>query len=74
VKVEGLQPTGAERAGIIVGLPARGIEGAVVRNLSVRFKRRLLVRHAEVDARGLTIDPAAGKALIEERGARVRRR
>jgi hypothetical protein len=74
VRVEGLQATGADRAGIIVGLPERAIEGVVFRNVSIRSRRGLLVRHAQVDAGGLEVQAADGAPLAEERGAGVRRR
>jgi hypothetical protein len=74
VRVEGLAATGADRAGIVIGLPERGIQGLVFRNVRVRSRRGLLVRHAEVDATGLRIESEDGRPLIEERGARIRRR
>lgn len=74
IRVEGLEASGADRAGIVVGLPERAIEGLVFANVRVRSRRGLLVRHAEVDARGLRVDSADGVPLIEERGARIRRR
>ena len=57
----------------MVGLPERAIEGLVFRNVRIRSRRGLLVRHAVVDARGLRIAAADGHPLIEERGARVTR-
>jgi polygalacturonase len=74
VRVEGLSATGADRAGIVVGLPERGIEGLVFRDVRIRSRRGLLVRHAQVDARGLRIESADRRPLVEERGARVWRR
>ena len=74
VLVDGLAATGADRAGIVVGLPERAIEGVVFRNVRIRSRRGLLVRNAEADARGLRIQADDGRPLIEERGARVRRR
>ena len=71
VLVDGLTATGADRAGIVVGLPERAIEGIVFRNVRIRSRRGLLVRHAAVDARGLRVAAADGRPLIEERGARV---
>jgi polygalacturonase len=67
VRIEGLTATGADRAGLVVGLPERPIEGLVLKDVRIRARRGLLVRNAEVDARGLAVP------LIEERGARVRR-
>ena len=73
VLVDGLEATGADRAGIVLGLPERAIEGLVLRDVRVRSRRGLLVRHAAVDARGLRIESADGRPLVEERGARIRR-
>jgi hypothetical protein len=74
VRVEGLRATGADRAGIVVGLPERAIEGLVFKDLRIASRRGLLVRHGQVDARGLQVESADGKPLVEERGARVTRR
>lgn len=74
VRVEGLTATGADRAGIVVGLPERAIEGLILRNVRISSRRGLLVRHAQVDATRLSIDSEDGPPLVEERGARVRRR
>jgi hypothetical protein len=71
VRVEGLTATGADRAGIVVGVPERPIEGLVFRNVRITSKRGLVVRNAEVDARGLRIRISEGSAVIAERGARV---
>jgi polygalacturonase len=69
VRVEGLTATGADRAGIVVGLPERSIDGLVFRNVSIRSRRGLLIRHGQIDAAGLSIRSAEGPAIIRERGA-----
>ena len=74
VRVEGLRATGADRAGIVVGVPERPIEGLVLRDVRIRSKRGILVRNAEVDTRGLSVTSDDRKPLVEERGARIRRR
>jgi hypothetical protein len=74
VRVEGLTAVGADRAGIVVGVPERPIEGLVFRNVRVTSKRGLLVRNAQVDARGISIRSADGPGIVQERGARVRGR
>ena len=74
VRVEGLRATGADRAGIVVGVAERPIEGLVFRDVRIRSKRGLLVRNAEVDARGLAVGSDDRKGIIEENGARIRRR
>jgi polygalacturonase len=71
VRVEGLTATGADRAGIIIGLPERGIEGLVLRNVRIASRRGLLVRNAQVDARGLRVAAADGRPLVAERGAKM---
>ena len=73
VVVDGLTATGADRAGIIVGLPERAIDAVTFTNVRIQSKRGMLVRNAEVDARGLQVTPASGAAVIPERGARLRR-
>ncbi|HEY0131186.1 MAG TPA: glycoside hydrolase family 28 protein [Allosphingosinicella sp.] len=74
VRVEGLTATGAERAGIVVGLPERAIEGLVFRNVRIEARRGLLVRNAAVDARGLRVVAGDRQPLVKERGAEVRTR
>jgi polygalacturonase len=74
VRVEDLTATGADRAGIVVGLPERAIEGLVFRNVRIESRRGLLVRHALVNARGLRIEAQDRAALVRERGAQVRHR
>jgi len=72
VRVEGLTATGADWAGLVVGLPERAIEGLVFRDVRIESRRGLLVRHARVDVRGLRIEAADRKPLVEERGAEAR--
>lgn len=74
VLVEDLIATGADCAGIVIGLPERAIEDVVFRNVRISARRGLTVRHAEADLRGLRIDAADGRPIVEERGARLRRR
>lgn len=73
VRVENLRATGADRAGIVVGVPERPIEGLVFRDVRVESKRGLLIRNAQADTTGLRIRAAEGKPLIEEKGAAGRR-
>ncbi len=74
IRVEGLTATGADRAGIVVGVPERPIEGLVFRNVRVNAKRGLLVRNARVDALGLTVRSGEQPPIVVERGGLVRRR
>jgi polygalacturonase len=72
IRVEGLTATGADRAGLVIGLPERAIEGLVLRNVRIRSRRGLLVRNAQVDGRGLRVQAADGRPLVKERGADLR--
>jgi polygalacturonase len=72
VRVEGLSATGADRAGVVVGLPERAIEGLVFRNVKIGSRHGILVRHAAVDARGLAVASADNKPIVQERGARMK--
>jgi hypothetical protein len=74
VFVEGLTATGADRAGIVVGLPERAIEGLVFRNVKIGSRHGILIRHAAVDARGLAVASADKNPIVQERGARVKLR
>src|SRR3954466_2392819 len=71
VRVEGLTAIGADRAGIVVGLPERPIEGLVLRNIRIESRRGLLVRNARLDARNLHIASADRQPLERERGAEL---
>ena len=70
ILVDGLDAT-AERAGIIIGLPERPIEGLVFRNARIAARQGVIVRHAQVDAAGLSVAASEGPALVRERGAVV---
>jgi polygalacturonase len=73
VRVEGLTATGADRAGVVVGLPERPIEGLSFRDVRIESKRGVLVRNAVIDARGLKVITTQGGALVSEARAVVRR-
>ena len=74
VRVEGLVATGADRAGLLIGLPERRMAGIVFSAVHIAARRGLLVRHAQVDARGLSIQSRDGRPIVEQTGAAVRRR
>jgi polygalacturonase len=71
VTVEGLVATGADRAGIIVGVAERPIENLQLRNISVASRRGLLIRNAEVKATRVRVRSIDQKPIVRERGARV---
>jgi polygalacturonase len=69
VVIDGLTATGADWAGVIVGLPERPIEGVRLRNVRIDARRGLLVRHARVVAQQLAVQTRAGPAIERQRGA-----
>jgi polygalacturonase len=71
VRVENLTATGANRAGIVIGLSERSIEGLVFEDVNISSRKGILVRNAQVEARGLKVATVDGRPLITERGARV---
>jgi polygalacturonase len=73
ITVDGLIATGADRVGLIIGLPERPIEGLVFRNVDIQARTGLRIRHAAVDMRGLTIRGVTGTPVTEEAGAKLQR-
>jgi len=71
ITVDGLVATGAEQAGIIVGLPEQAIRRFSIKNVSIEAKRGLLVRHAELTTQAVKIDAETGPPLLMERAGRV---
>jgi polygalacturonase len=71
VTVDGLTATGAERIGVIVGLPERPIEGLRLQRVKVSADTGLLVRNAQVALAGAAFTAAQGPAVRRERGAEV---
>jgi polygalacturonase len=71
VRVENLAATGADRAGLIIGLPERAIESVTFRNVRISSRRGLVVRNAVIDARGLTVASADGRAIVQESGSQI---
>jgi polygalacturonase len=68
IVVDGLTATGADLAGIIVGLPEKAI-GITLKNIKIQAKRGLLVRNAEVVTQGVAI---ASRAPTRRRCGRKR--
>ena len=71
ITVDGLVATGADQAGIVVGLPERPIQGLTLKNVSIKARRGLLVRNAAVATSEAKIQAESGAALRVERGGRV---
>lgn len=73
VRVEGLQATGADRAGLIIGLPERGIENLLLKDIHIQARSGLIVRHAQVRMEGVEIESSEGAPVVEQNGARLQR-
>jgi hypothetical protein len=67
VLVDGLVAT-ADKAGVVIGLPEKAIDGITFRNVKVTAREGLLVRNARIDARGLQIVAKEGMPIVRERG------
>ncbi len=71
VLVDGFSATGAERVGLIIGLPEKGIEGLIFRNVSIEAKTGLRIRHADVTFERTTLKVEQGSQLMTEVKATV---
>ena len=71
ITVDGLVATGADQAGIVVGLPERGIQSLSLRNISIQAKRGLLVRNATVTTRDVAIEAGSGTPWRIESAGKV---
>jgi polygalacturonase len=72
ITVDGLVATGADQAGIVVGLPERTIQTLSLKNVRIEARRGLLVRNATVTTQDVVIESEAGTPLRLENGADVR--
>jgi polygalacturonase len=70
IVVDGVTATGADLAGIIVGLPEKPI-GITLKNIKIQAKRGLLVRNAEVVTQGVAIASADKTPLRPEAGGTI---
>jgi polygalacturonase len=73
IVVDGLTATGADLAGIVVGLPERPIADLTLRNVRIEAKRGLLVRNAAISTSKAAITAADGTPYRLEVGATVER-
>jgi polygalacturonase len=68
VLVDGLTATGADRVGIIIGLPERPMAGIQLRHVSVEAVEGLRIRHADVNAEDVKLEVAKGPPVTFEQG------
>jgi hypothetical protein len=71
ITIDGLTATGANWAGIVVGLPERAIANFRMKNVRIEAKRGLLVRHAAIEASDVAINGGASAPYEMEVGGRV---
>ena len=71
ITVDGLVATGADQAGIIVGLPERAIASVRLKNIRIESRRGLMVRNALVATDAVAISSAEGTPLLLEAGAKI---
>ena len=73
VVVDGLTATGADLAGIAVGLPEQPIAGLTLRNIRIEAKRGMLVRNAAITTAKVAVTTADGTPFRVEAGGSVAR-
>ncbi|EJL25254.1 endopolygalacturonase [Caulobacter sp. AP07] len=73
IVVDGLTATGADLAGIVVGLPERPIAGLTLRDVRIEAKHGLLVRNAAISTSKAAITATDGTPYRLEAGATVAR-
>lgn len=71
VTIENLTATCAESAGLIIGLPEQAIRNLRLRNIDIEAHEGMLVRHALIQAAGVTVRPRQGPALAAQVGASI---
>jgi polygalacturonase len=70
ITIDGLTATGAERAGIVIGLPEKEIRNLTFRNVHIEAKTGLIVRNAAISAEASAITAKDGKPVIKQRHGR----
>ncbi|GAA0562279.1 glycoside hydrolase family 28 protein [Rhizomicrobium electricum] len=70
ITIDGLTATGAERAGIVIGLPEKEIRAMTMRNVRIEAKTGLIVRNAAIRAETTTISTTNGDPVQRQRHGR----
>lgn len=70
ITIDGLTATGAERAGIVIGLPEKEIRNMAMRNVRIEAKTGLIVRNATIRAETTTISATNGDPVLRQRHGR----
>jgi len=71
ITVDGLTASGADLAGIIVGLPERSVERLRLRNIHIEARRGFLVRNAQVTTEAVAVAASDKTPFHIEAGGRV---
>jgi polygalacturonase len=71
VLVDGLTATGADRAGIILGLPEQPMRGLQLKHVDIQAAEGLRVRHAEVHGESVKLQVLKGPPVTLESGAKT---
>lgn len=66
ITIDGLIATGAERAGIVIGLPERNIRNVTFRNVRIEAKSGLIVRNASIRATDTSITATTGAPITKQ--------
>jgi polygalacturonase len=71
VTVDGLVATGADRVGMILGLPEQAIDKLTLRNMRIDAETGLLIRHASATAETVELNVKNGAAVINQKGGQL---
>jgi polygalacturonase len=71
IVIENLQATGANVAGIIIGLPESPVRDVVLKNVSIRARKGLIISNAYLTGHNVVIQPQEGPPMTIASSAKV---
>ncbi|HEY0282910.1 MAG TPA: glycosyl hydrolase family 28 protein [Rhizomicrobium sp.] len=72
ITIDGLEATGAEAVGIVLGVPEKEITNFTMKNVHIESKTGLIVRNATINAENTTITSEDGKPIVLQRHGRFK--
>jgi polygalacturonase len=72
ITIDGLEATGVESAGIVLGVPEKEIANFTMKNVHIDGKTGLIIRNATINAENTTITAKEGKPIILQRHGRFK--
>jgi polygalacturonase len=72
ITIDGLEATGVDAAGIVIGIPEKEISNFTMKNVHIESKTGLIVRNATITAENTTIKSEDGKHIVLQRHGRFK--